>query len=289
MQIGMGRTTGQSGGSRLLACAIAMAVLSAIGAQPVLAETFTIDPAQSEAVVSGTATMDVPNGAVVIPGVSQGTGAVLPSGGQSDGLTTFFEGDIEVDHTPSTIQFKITGTRVDVGDSGSWIPGVPGATAMAAPANAAVSLDDATLGVAANVALRDLRFAITSFALPLTETGVGTNVFEFDADVFLRLTGGSRDLEINFSASIPRLVLRGPLMPIATGVGTLELPPGGQPRLTLPIAATDIELGRDVLQTAVTMSLAGQIVATVPEPSGLYAGLTALLVLAALRGARSQP
>ena len=250
------------------------------------ADTLTIDTAQSEATISGTVSLDFANAPLPLGFVPQGTaGATLPSGLQSDGLTSYFEGLVEVDITPTSIRFRAPG-RVEVGDSGSWLPGLPGTSGVAAPANAGASFGDATFGTSGNIALRDLRFAITSLELPLTETSQGSNVFEFDSDVALRLTGGARDATANFGNALPRLQLAPPPGTNVAAVGTLELPPGGAPRLTLPIGASNLELGRGLLGSSVTVSLAGQIVATVPEPSPLLCGLAALWSVALLRRRR---
>ena len=253
------------------------------------ADSLTIDPAQSEVTVTGTVTFDLANGPLVGAGTSQGSGSTLPSGLQSDGRTTFLQGVIEYELTPTTIHFRSAGSAVAVGNSGSFLPGVPGSSAMAAPANAAFAFSDPTFGMTGNVSVRDLRFTLTSVTLPLTETGTGSNVFEFPASVFGQVTGGARDLETNFVANIARMQLVSPLTPPMPAVGTLELPPGGDPRLTIPLSVTNLLLGRDVLATEVTASLDGQIVATGPEPSGALLGLVALGALAVLRRRSQRP
>jgi len=257
------------------------------------AEILQIDRFQSEATISGTISFDLASGALVLPVGPQATGgAILPSGMLSDGLTTFFHGSVEVEYdttvTPK-IRFRAAGSRVEVGNSGSWLPGLPGTSETPAAANAGVTFSDPDFGISGTGALRDVRFTLTSLELPLTETGTGTNVYEFDSSVFLRLTGGDRDLDTNLVASLPRRPLSGPLAPSLASTGTLELLPQTPPRLTLPIAATNLVIGQEALTATFTASLTGQIVATVPEPSGAlcgWAALGSLVVLRRMRGRR---
>lgn len=244
-------------------------------------QSYVIDPAASQVTLSGDVTFQFAGDSVMIPFTAPGNGATLPSGAQSDGLTTFFQGAITADVKSDSIRFHLGDSDVDVGVSGSWTPGVPGQEQVAADGNAALDFGEATFGMNGRAVVRDVRFRLSSLDIPLVETGPGTNVFHFDASPLLTVFGGAVDLSTSFPSGNERAVLGGRPVPNMALMGTVERVVGQTVRITLPIELAVMHAPGEVLDTALPIDLSlaasGQIVA--PEPSGWASLLVAAATL----------
>lgn len=257
--------------------------------------TFAIDPALSEVTVSGSVTLELPSGPVVMPFGSQGSGATLPSGAMSNGLTTSLSGTIVADVTETTIRFLSTGTHIEPGISGTWAPGSTSkADTTSAPAQVGVRFADVGLSLEGTAILRNFVMRFSSLEKTLTETGPSTDIFELSASGSAMLLKGEAlvlfDLvtpPCSFSSQPCAEFVRFPAIAgsnMAISPATLARPEGSPPTITLPILvvlALDETSMMTTLPLSVTLTLSGQIVA-VPEPSPQPMALAVLATLGVL-------
>lgn len=279
---------------RIAAPALTLALhLSATTESHATVGSFAIDSAASEVTLGGDVTFEFAGESVQLPFTAPGDGATLPSGTESDGLQTFFQGTLTAEITSDSIRFHLGDGDVQVGVNGSWTPGVPGDTGSPADGNVALDFADATYGILGSAVGRDVRFRISSLAIPLVETGPGSGVFNFDAAAFVTLFGGAVDIQTNIPEPFRRVTLGGPPFPNMAPTGTVERLAGDQVRITLPLAAIAMFSVEDALDAPMHLDLHldvnGQIVAQgAPEPSHLAQTAVGLTLLVALARRRSR-
>lgn len=283
----------------LLALAVLAVAVAPAAAQPT---SFVIDSAASTVSLGGTISFELASDTLVVPLVAQGTpGATLLDGNPSDGRTTFFEGTLGAEVSETTIRFRHKGTAIDLGDSGSWLPGVPADFASAAPAELAASFDDGTFEFDGNAALRELRILLSSLELLLAavQNGAAQNLAaqngdatqEFDTEILFTLGSGRLDFESSASPVAGDNLFGSPVMN-SVAKGSLVRAEGGVLQLTVPV---DLALSLDeaalgtALPMRVDLTLQGQIVALAPEPRLRVLSLIALAVLVGLRRWRNGP
>jgi hypothetical protein len=238
---------------------------------------------------------------------SGGTAGTLPDGSTSDGLRTALQGRLLIDVTPSgNRELEIINRRssIELLDSGSWLPGLPGTEATAAPAALAARFPDPTLMFDGQAAIRGGEFSIghSGFGQSLTDQGGGTFTFPFgfglsgSAPLAPFPVDGTWDYETSLVGAVVsggrgRLVSRATDMPfILESTGTLVEEAGGGRQVTIPINGA-VFIGEDSFEVGVPallrLELRGQVVAQtplfVPEPGAGMSGLTMAGVLALLK------
>lgn len=218
-------------------------VLALIGWQghvcPVAAATnsFTIDPAQTSVVLSGSVSGNPLN--------PQGPGS----------LSNQFTGTLIVDVTPSTIQFS-GGSLIDAFPNGTWQP-LPGGGAGSAPADYAGTVNlFLVTGVAA---IRNILLDVTSPVLPLQNGQFDSSSLAFR---FLTNSGGSVDYRVTgLASSSGSQALDG----LATnGVTTAASLTDNGSLLTLVIPVDATQVLTFISTNDTTLRLQGQLVATAP-------------------------
>jgi len=235
---------------------------------------------------------------VAQPGLPPGQ---LPNGSASDGRTAALGGLLRVDvgdpEAPTQVRFLRESSAIALLASGSWRPGVPPALATnVAPASLALRLENATLSVATETALREASLSVAS-ASAAALAATGPDAWSFPAGCAsptpscpeLRFEEAIFDAAVN-GGLVLRRGFRSPASFRSPGgtQGTLTRDASGELELTLPIdvtvpiAAADLN---DPFGTTHTLVLSGQLVA-VPEPSAAALGIGALLALAALGACR---
>jgi hypothetical protein len=253
-------------------------------------QLFTVDPTRSFVAIAAGSGLSIDLGslaAVSLPFSSQlgvvadVTGATLPDGTTSDGFRTSVSGQVLADVTPTTIRFYSQQTLLVAGVSGSWQTGPPATRATPANAQLAVHIADDLFARTGNAALRDAAFTYSSPAIALTPDG------SFDAAQSLRAAAGEIDFRILLSGLSGRDFLSNATTPNGAGTGSLKQK-GKSERLVIPL---DLPLDFALVGSPfdIDARLTGQIVATIPEPDPMTAGLVALgcTVLAAARRSES--
>ncbi len=199
---------------------------------------FSIDPAQSQLTLSGTA-----NGS---PFVQQGPGS----------LTTVYTGNINADVSASTIQF--TGSSaIDARTNGVWQP-LLGGGAGSAPANygARVTLSTPFGAVTVNAALRNVILDVTSPVLAVTN-----NNFNSSALLFSFNTNSSSALDYNAGIASGSLSLAG-LSTNKVNTGATLTNIAGAQKITIPVDTDYVFNFNAVIPVTVLLHLTGQLVAT---------------------------
>jgi hypothetical protein len=267
---------------RLLLLALALALPTRA-----LALTFTVDPVTSTVslVVPSAVQVGFPPTLIPAPLGAQlfpGTGDVLPNGATSDGLTTFLTGTIAGEYVSGASFQFVAGSSIALGDSGTWVPGLPGSEGVPAAAALAASFYDSVFDFSGSGALRDATAGLLpTGALPVASEGGG--IYSFGGAIVSlagRLDFGT-DLTSYGSQNVGGLVL-------VPGLATVEEFPGLL-RLTLPLDlafTVGAPPGTGALPIEqIDLYLEGQIVAfaELPEPTLPALLLAALAVVFAAR------
>jgi len=288
---------------------LAFLLLGLLAASPARAVLIGLDvvPGLSRVSIEGTSQLVVDPGApldpVTIPVVPQtgaGTsGAPLPGGGSSDGLTAAVGGFLLADFTGGafpTLDFLASTSLLDVLPSGDWAPG-PSGSGPAAPADLAFALDGGSdVALSLQAAVRELALGTSWFAFPV-ETAPG----EFAFDVLgtdLEIVGGAVDVASDVPGLGGRFGLsEGPLAfgAVPIGQGVLRDLGGGDFLLEVDLAF-QLVFGPDEIRLPLpgelTVDVGAEIVAAsfvVPEPRPAPLLALALLVLPlAIRPARAR-
>ena len=210
-QYSMNRGVSRSNFLSILALGLALSSAS----RQVSAEAFALDESQSLISLSGSL--------IGYPISEQGSGS----------LTTHYTGTINVDATPTNIQF--TGNSLlDARTNGVWEP-LPGGGQGTAPADYGAQASSSFPPLTAKAALRNLLLDVVSGTLPLNGTNfdASTLVFIFPsnstASLDYRVTGF-----LSYSASQP---LAGYSTNAATSAGSL-VTSGDKQTLRIPISVT---------------------------------------------------
>ncbi len=263
---------------------------------------FRIDASQSYLQIESGSQISVPLGigfgtvVMALEAPTNGSGHVLPGGVTSDGLRTSLGGHVlaDVADTWDAIRVIRRRTSIELGNSGSWLPGVPANPGAAAFGELAIAYADAGIAAGGSAVLRETTLSLGSDADVALTPGPPTS-YTFpagcsvgDCPVF-RLEDAMLDSDTSLGP-LPREGLR-ETEPLASPPGTtgalLELP-DGRYQLTVPIALTQT-LSAERIGSGVPLSIdlvaSGQIVA-VPEPTrraGWIAALLGLLLVARRR------
>ncbi len=260
---------------------------------------FVIDPTRSTVQVEPGSELSLnfgmPLNSVTMPAMAPtiGIGGILPDGSTSDGLVTSLKGTILADLDDGLASIRIIGRRTSIrfGDSGSWLPGPPGAETTPTAGKIAVEFNAASILFVGNAVLREATFSLDSgnVATPLTLTA--TDVYSFPAGCAappcpsFRLEDGVGDLETMFTSPL-RDGLRSHYIytsPAGT-TGTLERLPDQRYQLTIPfdLATTLAPEGiRAAIPSTIGLAYSGTIVA-VPEPDSVALSLAAVAALLGL-------
>jgi hypothetical protein len=282
-----------------------LALLVVLPARAV-SEIYTIDPVQSIVTVESSTQLRIDLFGLVptidLPILSQegagGTGGTLPDGSSSDGLRAALTGQLLVDvqgdlSNPTSLQILSRRTSIRLEDSGTWLPGLPGAPSQAAPGGLALRFEEPSFGLTGMAALRG--FELTASHSSVQSLGpLGDGLFSFSLGLF-SLNPVPVDGVLDFQTSLPgsSQAGRAALFPTssasvsfdATEGQLLQQPAGGR-EITVPLTGSVFLAAQDFIAGipwGLTLDLSGQLVATnaafVPEPSPDWAFAAALLPL----------
>lgn len=299
---------------RAPALGLVLALALSAAAPPLGAEEvfFEIDPSRSQLSVSegSQSLLSLPQafngfgfGDRVMPHTAQPglPAGQLPNGAPSDGLSAGLGGWLRIDlgdlASPTQIRFVRESSSIDLLASGSWRPGTPPVDATAvAPAGLAVRFEDAALGAATEVALRNTVFSLAADEATALASN-GPDAWSFPAGCAsptpacpaLRIEAAAFDVGLGGASGLRRGFRS--VEPFANAENTpasLTRDVSGKFELTLPITVTVPISASDLtdpLGTDHTLVLSGQVVA-VPEPAAALGGIAVLLALAMLAARR---
>jgi hypothetical protein len=256
---------------------------------------FTIDPIQSFLEVNTTVSgmrFSVPGPfedlfVATAPQSGPGiTGGTLPGGTPTNGTRGPLSGQVTVELRPTQATFVTSASLVQIGSVGTFAPGRAASRLTPAPANLAVSFDDALFGIDGDLALRNGKFSLFGQNIPLTPSTPGSVTFSPSFALTPFWMDGVYDSEIN---GVTGSIAATNVQPFAsnTGQGRFEQLAGGRMRLTLPFVLQNQPFGFPIvgvpLPADLEVRVTGQLVATAPEAGSALPAIAVLLVLALRR------